>query len=376
TYLYTAVTDLGAELHDAGLLDTSERLFTSLTDRRMYLTGGLGPSAANEGMTADFDLPNERAYAETCASIGLVFWAERLLEARPDRRWGDELERALYNNVLAGVSLDGRRFFYDNKLESHGGHERFEWHSCPCCPPNLARLLASLGAYVYGANDRELAVHLYASGSASLTLDGQAVRLEQETAYPWEGTVNLQVGASGPARFALLLRLPGWCREPNVKLNGSPVALDGSNVRNGYAVLEREWRDGDRVTLELPMPLERVYAHPNVAQDAGLVALQRGPLVYCLESVDNPALDDLAIEPEGGSVEFDPDLLGGVGVLNVPARRDEAGAWGGALYRFSPPPAAPATVRAVPYSVWANRGDSQMRVWLRRAAVPAGGKEG
>ena len=368
-YLYAAVTDLATETHDADLLGVSERLFTSLVDKRLYLTGGLGPSASNEGMTRDFDLPNLQAYAETCASIGLVFWAQRLGEARPSRVWGDAMERAIYNNVLSGVSLDGRRFFYDNPLESRGGHERFAWHPCPCCPPNLARLLASLGRYVYSASGDELAVHLYAAGSARVTLGSQSVTLSQETAYPWDGNVTLSLGMASEARFTLLLRLPGWCRNPSLAVNGEPQDLQ-SIVQDGYAAVTREWRDGDQVRLNLPMPIERVYASPRVADDAGLVALQRGPLVYCLEGADNEGeLHSVAIE-ESATFEatFEPGTLGGVCVLHGPAWLDDSAAWGEPLYAFAPPRRKQVTLRAVPYSTWANRGAGPMRVWLRQTS--------
>src|SRR5262249_3881199 len=205
-----------------------------------------------------------------------------------DRRYTDVMELALYNAVISGVALDGETFFYDNPLASEGTHHRQPWFRCPCCPPNIARLLASLGEYVYAQNDTEAVVHLYIQSAGELQLGGQAVTLRQETRYPWDGAVTLRVETEQPARFGLRLRLPGWCAAPRLMLNGAPVDL-ASCVEQGYARIEREWQDGDMVTLDLPMPIERVYAHPAVADDVGRVALRRGPLVYCLEQADHEA---------------------------------------------------------------------------------------
>ena len=295
-YLYSAMADLAALTHDAGLQSACEKLWHHLTSAQMYVTGGVGGFAANEGYGADFDLPNETAYSETCAAIGLVFWASRMLQSDCDSRYADVMERALYNGVLSGVSLDGTQFFYENPLASMGSHHRQDWFGCACCPPNLARLLASLGQYVYSHSETDLAVHLYVQSQTELAVAGQAVTLSQMTEYPWQGQVTLSVSPAAPAKFRLRLRLPSWCRTPELSLNGIAVALE---IVRGYAVLEREWLTGDTVTLSLPMPVERVYASPQVAADLGRTALQRGPIVYCLESTDNgPDLDSLALSPD------------------------------------------------------------------------------
>ena len=365
-YLYSAMADLAAELGDDDLRRACERLWNDLTERRLYITGGLGPSASNEGMTTDYDLPNDTAYAETCAAVGLVYWAQRMLNLTGEGRYADMLERALYNNVLCGVALDGRHFFYDNPLESQGDKHRWTWHACPCCPPNVSRLMASLGHYLYGRSEDGVAVHLYAGGSARFEVGGQNVTLHQATRYPWDGEVAVQFDLERPARFTLSMRLPAWCRDPKLVVNGEAVALAGV-ARDGYAHLKGEWSAQDRVALSLPMPVERVYANPNVRQDAGLVALQRGPLVYCVEGADvGAALHQLALPRDAAlTATFEPGLLGGVSVVSGTAQRVESGDWPAVLYRAAPPETAGAAFRAVPYALWDQRTPGEMRVWLR-----------
>jgi DUF1680 family protein len=366
-YLYSGMADVGAETGDRSLIDADLRIWDTLTAKRMYLTGGIGPSGDNEGFTADYDLPNDTAYCETCASVGLVFWAHRLLQIEKDARFADVLERALYNGALAGIALDGKRFFYDNPLESSGTHHRRGWFGCACCPGNISRLIASLGSYVYSEAPGEAWVHLYAQGRATLDLGGRKVVLAQQTRYPWDGEVALAVEPATPGRFALHLRVPGWARGATVSVNEGP-ATPAAPVR-GYALVDREWRAGDRVTLALPMPVERVRAHPAVRQDAGLVALQRGPLVYCLEGVDNPwPLHRVALPTAAElTAKHEPELLGGVTVVEGSAERVDDAGWAGALYRVAPAAKGPVRIRAVPYYAWDHRAAGEMRVWLRAA---------
>ncbi len=364
-YLYSAMADLAGETGDPTLLAACERLWENVCARRMYLTGGIGPERSNEGFTFDYDLPNETAYAETCAAIGLVFWNHRLLQLACDGRYADVMERALYNGVISGVSLDGERFFYVNPLASLGSHHRQEWFGCACCPPNVARILSSLGEYVYSQGDAEAVVHLYVQGAGRLQVAGQEITLRQETDYPWEGRVTLTLQMERPAEFALRLRIPGWCRRAGLRINGEPSDLSG-RVERGYARLERLWRSGDRVELDLAMPVERIYAHPDVRQDAGMVALQRGPIVYCLEETDNPApLQRLALARSAAlEPRFEEDLLGGVVTLAGEAAAASTDGWEATLYRAQPPARTPVPLRAVPYHAWDNRAPGQMRVWL------------
>jgi DUF1680 family protein len=366
TYLYSAMADLAAEDGDDSLLRACQRLWPHLTARRMYVMGGIGSSKHNEGFTSDYDLPNESAYAETCAAIALVFWAQRMLRIDLDRNYADVMELALYNAVLSGVSQEGTHFYYDNPLASDGTHHRTEWFHCPCCPPNLARIIASLGGYIYAQSDDDAVVHLYVQSTAQLQLGGQAVTLRQETDYPWDGAVRLTVGVAAPASFGLRLRVPEWCAAPRLAVNGEAVELDGS-MEGGYALVRRTWRDGDVVTLELPMQVERLYAHPAVAADVGSVALRRGPLVFCLEQADHEVPLHRVLLPEHAELQsrFDPELLQGVVVVEGAGVALSDAGWSGRLYRPAPPEAEACAIRAIPYYSWSNRSPGAMTVWVR-----------
>ena len=364
-YLYSAMADLAGAFGDASLMTACRTLWDDLTTRRLYVTGGLGPSAGNEGFTADYDLPNETAYAETCAAVGLVFWAHRMALVERDARYADVMELALYNGALSGLSLDGKSFFYDNPLASRGGHRRWTWHRCPCCPPNIARLIASLGQYVCSVAADELAVHLYIAGLARVPMGDSEVIVEQTTRYPWDGDIALRIEPTRPMEFALRLRVPAWCRSASLLINGAQVELEPLMDR-GYAQVRRRWCKGDEIRLSMSMPAERIYANPEVADDAGRVALKRGPVVYCLESADNDApLHRIAL-PRASTIEapFESGLLGGVGTLAAEAR--VAQAWpADQLYRPEPPLTEPTRLRAVPYSFWSNRESDVMNVWIR-----------
>jgi DUF1680 family protein len=367
-YMYCAMADVAAETGDAALLRACKRLWKSVCVRRMYVTGGVGSSSHNEGFTADYDLPNASAYAETCAAIGLVFWNHRLLQIERDGRYADAMERALYNGVLSGVSLDGESFFYVNPLESRGEAHRQPWFAVSCCPPNIARLLASFGQYVYSESRSEACVHLYVQSRGELDLGGRKVVLEQRTGYPWKEKITITVRPEAAAEFTLSLRIPGWCRGARARLGGRSLRL-APLMRKGYARLRRRWNPGETVELTLPMPVERVEANPAVASTAGRVALQRGPLVYCLEEVDNGAsLDDLIL-PRNAKLDakFDRNLLGGVIVIRGRASRVDRIAWRGDLYRFAGSKAKSSTLKAVPYCVWDNRRPGEMLVWVREA---------
>jgi DUF1680 family protein len=375
-YLYSAMADVAMDTGDAELLETCRRLWRSIEERRLYVIGGIGSTRFHEQFTFDHDLPNEEAYAETCANIALVFFAHRMLQAEPDRRYADVMERALYNGVLSGVARDGKRFFYDNVLackpesNAFSGRKppgRQEWFGCACCPPNISRLLASLGQYVYSQSDRELFVHLFVAGQAEVKMAGQKIRIEQRTNYPWDGRVTLAIDPATPAVFTLAVRMPGWCRRARFTVNGKPVRTDAGRHK-GYVKICREWQKGDQVRLDLAMPIERLEAHPAVRQDAGRLALQRGPIVYAVEEIDNGKdLADLVL-PRGAklSTRFERGLLGGVVTIRGQARRRDTAGWKGQLYRpvgLSRLRAVP--FQAVPYAFWANRGIGEMIVWIR-----------
>ncbi|MFO0887775.1 MAG: glycoside hydrolase family 127 protein [Isosphaeraceae bacterium] len=375
-YLLSGATDVAAETKDGALLKMISRVWRNTTQRNMYITGGIGPSASNEGFTHDYDLPNLTAYQETCASVALAQWNHRLALLYGDARFADVFERSLYNGVLAGVSLDGKRFFYVNPLESQGRHHRSPWFGCACCPPNVARTLASLGGYAYAAGDDALWVNLYIQGSAKAKIGNRDVTLNVETDYPWDGKVVLRPELEQPAKFALRLRVPGWCEGATVSVCGEAVA--SPRVERGYFVLDREWKRGDAVELNLPMPVRRIAANPHVKADLGQLAIQRGPLVYCLESCDQPEpLDALVLPREAElTAEKRSDVLGGVVVVKGMASESAELDWSDALYQ-AVPPAKKVPVTAIPYYAWDNRKPGPMKVWLpsEPRTPPAGGPE-
>ncbi len=382
TYLYAGAADVSRETDDQELAQAVKRVAENLIGRRMYVTGGIGSQRANEGFTGDYDLPNDTAYAETCAAIGLFFWMHRMVQLEHDVRYADVMERALYNGILSGLSLDGRRFFYENLLAVRRGAERTrfqpyhrqEWFSTSCCPPNISRLIASLGQYMYAQSQDELLVYLYGTSAADFEFGEQRFTLTQTTNYPWDGDIDLQFQLEAPVEFALKLRVPGWCHSDTVQVDGKPIALERER---GCVTIRRTWQAGENhVRLHLDMPVERVYAQPEVVADQGRVALQRGPIVYCLESVDNGAdLDDIVL-PRDARLEahFAPDLLNGVVVIEGAALRDDRAPEDGAnLYSTQAPHFKPVHLKAVPYFAWDNRDEGDMLVWLREAAPDSAG---
>ncbi len=371
-YLFTGMADVARETGDEALLSSCRALWESITKRRMYVTGGIGSTVQGEAFTEDFDLPNDTAYAETCASIGLIFFAKAMLENEHRGEYGDVMEQAFYNTVLAGMQLDGRRFFYVNPLECVPGvsgvaatqrhvlPERPGWYACACCPPNAARLISSLGAYAYSEGEGVLFADLYAGGAVRTA---QGVTLRCETGFPNDGLVRYTMQNSG--KFTFAVRIPAWSRETALYVNGRPAELQAV-CRDGYAYLKRDWQPGDVVELRLDMTPRKLYASPRIAADSGRICIRRGAQIYCAEEADNgpvlPLLLDDGAQPF--AEPFDPELLGGV----VPVRtagfrlRDGVGP-----YTDERPKAEPATIRLIPYAAWANRGPGQMRVWLPAA---------
>lgn len=369
-YLYSAMTDLAAETDDDGLWRACRRLWEHLTTRRMYVTGGIGDSAHNEGFTRDWSLPNQTSYAETCAAIGLVMWARRMATTSGEAAYLEVMERALYNGSLAGVSADGRRYFYVNPLASDGDQERRDWFGVPCCPPNLARLHASLGSYAYSASDTEIAVDLFLGSTLRRRVAGVDVELVQRVTSPAGGEVSVTVRSASEARWSLLVRLPSWAGAVTATLNGRPVPTRVE--ADGYLHLRRGWSDGDELSLRLEVPVRPVWASGRVGADAGRVALTCGPFVYCVESVDvDVPLPALLVDPtswrpgDGTAPDGAPPTLVGEGWAEERGAADER-----SLYFTRPAARRRVAVRAVPYHAWNNRGPGGMAVWLRDGAAP------
>ncbi|MBQ9411173.1 MAG: glycoside hydrolase family 127 protein [Bacteroidales bacterium] len=336
-YLYCGMADVASFTGDKGYTDALDRVWDDVVLRNMYITGGIGSSYANEGVTEDYDLPNLEAYCETCASIGMVLWNARMNRMKADARYADVMERSLYNAALAGVSLSGDRFFYVNPLESRGNHHRRAWFGCACCPSNICRFLPSIGGYIYGVKGNAVYTNLYIGSSASFEVAGKKLSLKQETVYPWDGTVVMTVGSN--SRAALLLRIPAWCESWTLEVNGKPVQAP---VENGYALAGRGWKEGDRIVLTMDMPVRLEAADPNVKADVGKRTVCRGPLVYCIEETDNAGFDSITVA-RGTRFEtaWQPELLGGVNTITSSE---------GAVF--------------VPYYAWDNREAGRMKVWI------------
>lgn len=381
-YFYAGVTDVAMLQNDAELLKASESLWDNMAGKKLYITGGIGSRAQGEGFGPDYELNNFNNYCETCASIANVYWNHRLFLATGEAKYADVMERTLYNGVLAGVSLSGDRFFYGNPLASAGGHERAPWFGCACCPGNVTRFMASVPGYAYATAGQRLYVNLYAQGQASVAMEGGTVELEQLTKYPWEGLVELTLKGDLNDALELCLRQPGWTgvrpvasdlyiyadnEHPEVR-----VSVNGENVkaqqRDGYLVLKRQWRSGDRVVLDMDMPVRRVQAHPKVAYNEGLLSMERGPVVYALEGVDQHRdyIFDLVI-PRSAEItaSFRGDLLNGVVVLKGNATWVERDPETGSLTEH------PLPFKAVPYSTWNNRDNGQMVVWTPETKTQA-----
>jgi DUF1680 family protein len=387
-YLYSGMADLAVETNDDSLRKACEQLWNHMVEKRMYITGGIGSIDQQERFTYDYDLPNDTAYAETCASIGLIFWAHRMALLSGEGRYMDELERALYNGTISGVSADGSQFFYANHLEvlpaaHHYNTLKFnktavaptrqEWFGCACCPPNIARMIASLGHYMYAEGEGQAVVHLYGEGTADLNIGSQSVQLKQHTSYPWDDKISIEVTPEQAAEFTVSLRIPAWCCRAQLKVNGEQVEI-AALLDKGYARLNRLWTPGDRIELTLEMPVEAIESHPEVRENASRIALQRGPVVYCLEETDNGSnLRDIAISlNELPQARYDASLLGGITVLEGSGYRSQIGDWKDQLYRRADTrqdvqqSKERIRIRAVPYYIWGNRNPGEMLVWIAR----------
>ncbi|HHU62250.1 MAG: glycoside hydrolase family 127 protein [Bacillota bacterium] len=371
-YFYSSLADLVLETDDQELLEVCEKLWDNTVNRQMYITGAIGSQEFGERFTIDYDLPNDVAYAETCASIALIFWAHRMLQIEAKGEYGDVLERALYNGVLSGMSQEGDRFFYVNPLEvypdvanyrhdhRHVKTTRQEWFGCACCPPNISRLLASIHRYVYTQNEDNIYVHLFTDSELDTEIQQTRLKMRQETAYPRGEEIKFSLQTDSSLSFSLNIRIPQWCETPVIRINGKDVVAP--EIIQGYVTLTRLWSDSDEVELILPMEVQRVWANPKVRENRGKVALQRGPIVYCLEEVDNGTnLASLYLPEETEfAIEYDEHIQMPV-LVGSGYRVDGSDE---SLYRTSKFVTELVQIRAIPYFAWNNRGDGEMVVWI------------
>jgi uncharacterized protein len=364
-YLMSGATDIATLTNDADLLASVRRIWRNTIEKNVFLTGGIGPSGSNEGFTTDYDLPTYTAYQESCASIALVMWAHRLNLVTRDSAYADAAETALYNAIPAGVQLDGTKFFYVNPLASRGTHHRSGWFGCACCPPNLARTFAALGSYAYATGEHSLYVNLYLQGEVQAKVDGDDFALAVQTEYPWQGDVALRVVQAPSKPTALNLRVPGWCDTATIQVaDEEPL-----HSAPGYASLMRTWHRGEVVKLSMPMPVRTLQADPRAEDLHGRVAFARGPIVYCLEQVDQSCPVEELVAAPGTSLEpkHHPELLGGTTVLTGTMLHAKSTPWTDRrLYRPIAEQEAVA-VQLVPYAVWDNRAAGAMAVWLPQA---------
>lgn len=375
-YLYTGAADVASATGDAEYMNAMKTVWEDVVYRNMYLTGGIGSSGKNEGFSIDYDLPNEDAYCETCASVGMVFWNQRMNLLTGESKYVDVLERSLYNGALDGLSLTGDHFFYGNPLASTGRHARREWFGTACCPSNIARLVASVGDYIYGSWANGIWVNLFVGSNTKVALAQGEVQISQTTNYPWDGTVKIQLNPASKQTFALHIRIPGWAQNEAtpgglyhfatplknkyvIKVNGKLVI---PKINQGYAVLEQTWIPGDVVELSLPMEVRQVEAAQSVKTDIDRAAIQRGPLLYCVEGADNQGQAWNILLPAAAQFTplLQPKLLGGVVTLSSKLPVMKAAKDGLSII------AQPTTVTAIPYYVWCNRGSNPMQVWLPR----------
>lgn len=341
-YLYCGMADVAALKNDTGYIAAMDRLWDDVVHRNMYITGGIGSSRDNEGFTEDYDLPNLDAYCETCASVGMVLWNQRMNQLTGDSKYIDVLERSLYNGALAGISLGGDRFFYVNPLESKGDHHRQEWYGCACCPSQLSRFLPSIGNYIYASSDDALWVNLYIGNTGQIRIGETDILLTQETDYPWDGSVKLTISTSQPLEKEIRLRIPNWCKTYDLSINGKRINV---SEEKGYAVI-KDWKSQDVIALDMDMPVEIVAADPHVKENFGKRAIQRGPLVYCMEEIDNPEyFDQIQLSPSTTfQTAFVSDILNGIKTIKTNGRAQSA--------------------TFIPYYAWDNRKAGKMRVWI------------
>lgn len=370
-YLYSGVADVAALTKDKAYFDALVRIWENMSSKKLFITGGIGSRPQGEGFGPNYELNNHTAYCETCAAIANVYWNYRMFLATGQSKYIDVCERALYNNVMSGVSLSGDKFFYDNPLESDGEHERQKWFGCACCPGNITRFVASIPGYIYAQQGRDIFVNLYAQGKATIG----KVELEQTSNYPWDGNIRLKVNKGG-GKFAIKLRIPSWFKQSPTNntlytyLNAAPAytvlvngVAAGAADTNGYVTINRSWKKGDVIELNFPMEVRRIVANDNVEDDRGKIALERGPVVYCIEGndqADHKVFNKYILNSSPIAAHYEANLLNGVMVLEGAAKQLEQD---GEIKDVK--------FRAIPYSTWNNRGPQQMEIWIANTPVKA-----
>ena len=374
-YLYSGMADVAAMTDDETLFDACQTLWDNIVNKQMYVTGGIGAAANGEAFTFDYDLPNDTNYSESCASIGLIFFARRMFEITKDARYINVMERVLYNGVISGMSLDGKKFFYVNPLEvdpeacekdpgkTHIKPERQQWFGCACCPPNIARLLSSIGNYAYEQDHDRLYINLFVGGEIKTKLEHTDIDLTVDTNYPWDGTIA--VTNRQTASYELAIRIPDWCDDFTLTSFGENISYE---KEKGFVIIKKEFASGETFVLDLTMNTRLMTANPHVREDIGKVAVLRGPVVYCLEEKDNGSLlSDIYLEPkEEIHVTYEPQLLGGVNVLTTTGKRILVEDWGDELYKpYKEYTYKDQELRFIPYYAWANRGIGEMIVWMK-----------
>ncbi|SKC03947.1 glycoside hydrolase family 127 protein [Dyadobacter psychrophilus] len=373
-YQYTGAADVASVTQDPGYLNAMTTVWEDVVYRNMYLTGGIGSSGSNEGFSQDFDLPNGSAYSETCASVGMVFWNQRMNSLTGDAKYTDVLERSLYNGALDGLSLTGDLFFYGNPLSSMGNNARSAWFGTACCPSNIARLVASVGDYIYGKSETKIWVNLFVGSNTSFQIGKTNVPLRMETNYPWEGNVRIKMTPSQKVKYALNIRIPGWAantavpgelysfksagnEKVEILLNGKTVTY---HLEKGYAVIDRIWQNGDEIEVKLPMEVRQVRARKELKANEGRIALQRGPLVYCVEGADNAGEVWDLLMPENPTFSIQNGRILDEPIISIQANLLKVEAAADGLNVKT----KPQLVTAIPYYSWANRGKGPMQVWL------------
>jgi hypothetical protein len=373
-YMYTGAADVAALTADEGYLKAMRTVWEDVVYRNMYITGGIGSAGSNEGFSQDYDLPNEQAYCETCASVGMVFWNQRMNALTGNAEYIDVLEKSLYNGALDGLSLSGDHFFYGNPLASTGKNARREWFGTACCPANIARLVASLGNYIYAKSDNGIWVNLYVGSNTSLNIGKNTVNVDMQTNYPWDGKVNMYINPVKKGKFALHLRIPGWASGVAVPGNlyaftntiNTPLTLlindkpYSFTTDNGYAIIDREWKKGDKLEWNIPMDIQKVNARQELKYDNNRVALQRGPILYCVEGADNNGKAWNILMPENTVVSTGTENILTESVVTLQAMVPVIDVSTDGLNIQT----TKKNITAIPYYTWCNRGSNPMQVWL------------